>query len=134
MLFRSLLFALPSTINVGPRLKLLAISSQNRIAMMPNVSTVSEAGFPELTTALWQGVCAPRGIPRPALNRLTGELKRALERSDVRDSVIARHIKFPRSGASEGVHCETGGDINSRCDSPGRSAPPLVTRGKLVYM
>src|SRR5207344_312633 len=50
-----LLFGLPATVNIGPRLKLLAVTSPNRLAELPNVPTAREAGFPEVESVLWQG-------------------------------------------------------------------------------
>ena len=80
-----ILFALPATINIGPRLKLLAVSSSKRMADLPHVPTAREAGFPEVETALWQGVCGPGNIPTEIVARLTEEIRRGLARPDVRE-------------------------------------------------
>ena len=80
-----LLFALPATVNVGPRLKLLAVTSPKRLAELPNVPTAREAGFPEVESVLWQGVCGPGNIPKEVVARLTEEIRRGLARPDVRE-------------------------------------------------
>lgn len=80
-----LMFALLATVNIGPRLKFLAVSSPKRMTELPNVPTAREAGFPEVETALWQGVCGPPNIPKATLARLTEEIKRGLSRPEVRE-------------------------------------------------
>ena len=80
-----LLFSLPATVNLGPRLKLLAVTAPARIPELPNVPTARESGFPEVEAVLWQGVCGPANIPKDVLARLTEEIKRGLARPDVRE-------------------------------------------------
>jgi tripartite-type tricarboxylate transporter receptor subunit TctC len=80
-----LMFALPATVNIGPRLKLLAVSSPKRMTELPNVPTAREAGFPDAEAVLWQGVCGPANMPKEVLTRLTEEIKRGLARPDVRE-------------------------------------------------
>ena len=43
----------------------LAVSSAQRSAVMPDVPTVAEAGFPEVEATAWFGVQAPARTPRP---------------------------------------------------------------------
>lgn len=83
-----LLFALPATVNVGSRLKLLAVSSPRRMPELPNVPTAREEGFPEAEAVLWQGVCGPPNIPKAVLARLTDEIRRGLARPDVRERYL----------------------------------------------
>jgi tripartite-type tricarboxylate transporter receptor subunit TctC len=80
-----LMFALPATVNIGPRLKLLAVSSPKRLAELPKVPTAREAGFPDAEAVLWQGVCGPGNMPKEILARLTEEIRRGLTRPDVRE-------------------------------------------------
>ena len=80
-----LLFGLLATVNIGPRLKLIATTNPIRIAELPNVPTAREAGFPEVESVLWQGLCGPSNIPKEVVARLTDELKRGLSRPDVRE-------------------------------------------------
>ena len=83
-----LLFALPATVNIGPRLKLLAVSAPKRLPELPTVPTAREAGFVDAEAVLWQGVCGPPNIPKPALARLTEEIRRGLARPDVRERYL----------------------------------------------
>jgi tripartite-type tricarboxylate transporter receptor subunit TctC len=80
-----LMFILPASVNIGSRLKLLAVSSPTRLAVLPNVPTAREAGFPDAEAVLWQGVCGPGNMPKEIMARLTDEIKRGLARPDVRE-------------------------------------------------
>jgi tripartite-type tricarboxylate transporter receptor subunit TctC len=52
------------------RLRALGIVAPKRIAAVPDVPTMAESGFPTMTVGSWQGVFAPRGVPRDVVNRL----------------------------------------------------------------
>jgi tripartite-type tricarboxylate transporter receptor subunit TctC len=41
-----------------------------RSASLPQVPTMAESGFPELTLGSWQGMFVPKGTQRPIVNRL----------------------------------------------------------------
>ncbi len=80
-----LLFGLLATVNVGPRLRLIAVTSPRRMPELPNVPTAREAGFPEVESTLWQGVCGPGNMPKEIVARLTEEIRRGLARPEVRE-------------------------------------------------
>jgi tripartite-type tricarboxylate transporter receptor subunit TctC len=52
------------------RLRVLAVVSPKRIPQLPDVPTMVESGFPELTLGSWQGVYVPSGAPRPVVAKL----------------------------------------------------------------
>jgi tripartite-type tricarboxylate transporter receptor subunit TctC len=60
-------------------LKAFALTGTRRLTGMPNVPTVAEAGFPELTMSLWYGFYAPKGTPRPIVERLSQALQQAMK-------------------------------------------------------
>src|SRR3712207_2171633 len=62
----------------------LAVSSAQRSAAMPDVPTVAEAGFPEATFSVWQGVLAPSGTPAPILEKLQQEIAAILREGSPR--------------------------------------------------
>jgi len=62
----------------------LAVSSAQRSAVMPDVPTVAEAGFPEATFSVWQGVLAPAGTPAPILEKLRQEIAAVLAEGSLR--------------------------------------------------
>jgi tripartite-type tricarboxylate transporter receptor subunit TctC len=64
------------------RLRAIAVSSATRVKQFPNVPTIGEtvSGY-EFTS--WMGTFAPAGTPRPILEKLNSELKKAVEDRDV---------------------------------------------------
>ena len=65
------------------RLKLLAVTTGKRIALVPELPTMIESGVPGFEMSSWQAVYAPRGTPRPIVQRLNAEIVKALKQPDV---------------------------------------------------
>ena len=61
------------------RLRALAVSSKARAPQLPNVPTTLEAGFPDSDYTLWVGILGPVGTPKPAIEKLNAEMKKAFE-------------------------------------------------------
>jgi len=61
----------------GGKLKLLAVTGKTRSPLLPDVPTVEESGVPGFTLNGWFGVLAPARTPRPVLDRLTSEVRKA---------------------------------------------------------
>jgi tripartite-type tricarboxylate transporter receptor subunit TctC len=55
-----------------------AVTSAQRVPMLPDVPTVSEAGLPGYDSTGWFGVVAPAGTPAPIVARLNAEINAAL--------------------------------------------------------
>lgn len=87
-------FTVPATlpqVRAG-RLRALAITSQDRSPLAPEVPTVIESGYSEFVVLGWFALFAPRGVPPEITRRIELEIKNILEQPDVRD-------KFARLGA-----------------------------------
>ncbi|MCX7151014.1 MAG: tripartite tricarboxylate transporter substrate-binding protein [Proteobacteria bacterium] len=56
------------------RLRMLAVTSAQRIPMLPGVPTVAESGLPGYDVAIWYGLLAPDALPRPVRDRLQGAI------------------------------------------------------------
>ena len=65
------------------RLRALAISSAARLPDYPGVPTYREAGYPDLVATIWFSLSGPAGLPLDIVNRLNGEVRRALQSPDV---------------------------------------------------
>ena len=65
------------------RLRLLAVSSRERISFLPDVPTVSEAGYPGFEAAFYSALLAPKGTPRPVIEKLRAETARVMARPDI---------------------------------------------------
>ena len=65
------------------RVKAIAVSSPQRLAMHPNVPTVSESGVPDFEMETWVGYFARAGTPEPVLARLRAEFDRVVASPEV---------------------------------------------------
>jgi tripartite-type tricarboxylate transporter receptor subunit TctC len=69
----------------GGRLRILAIAGAKRHPVMPDVPTMSEAGFPGVEMEQWFGLFAPAGTPPAVVQKLNDEFVKALESKEVND-------------------------------------------------
>lgn len=56
------------------KVRLLAVTGSKRVASLPEVPTMAEAGVPGYELIIWFGVTAPAGTPRPIVSRLSREI------------------------------------------------------------
>ena len=68
----------------GGQLKALAITSNARSPLLPNVPTLKEAGVEGIDVSSWQAVAGPKGLPADVKSRLNAEIVAALNAPDVR--------------------------------------------------
>jgi len=61
------------------RLRALAVTTANRLPAEPNVPTLAESGVPGYDVPIWHGLIGPKGVPRPALERINGEVNKILQ-------------------------------------------------------
>jgi tripartite-type tricarboxylate transporter receptor subunit TctC len=69
------------------KLKALAVTSDKRSPVLPNVPTMAEAGVKDVEVYSWQGVAAPRGLPPEVKGRLHGALVSALNDPKMRQKL-----------------------------------------------
>lgn len=65
------------------KLKALAIASEARAKMAPDIPTMLEAGVPGFIVTQWHGLMTPRGTPKAIVDRLHAEIAKAVQRPDV---------------------------------------------------
>jgi tripartite-type tricarboxylate transporter receptor subunit TctC len=70
------------------KLRVLAITSSERVASLPEVPTVAEAGLPEFEVGLWNGILAPAGTPRSVITRLNAEIRAVLAEATTKDTLL----------------------------------------------
>jgi tripartite-type tricarboxylate transporter receptor subunit TctC len=84
-MFDQLTAALP--LMQAGKLKLLAVTTAKRLPLQPAVPTMIEAGVPGFEMFSWQAVYAPKGTPRPIVERLSAAIAAAVKQPDVRDKL-----------------------------------------------
>jgi tripartite-type tricarboxylate transporter receptor subunit TctC len=75
--------ALPQ-INAGA-LVALAVTSQQRSPVAPDVPTIAESGYPGFDAIAWHGILAPAGTPPAIVNKLNAEIVAALKDPETRE-------------------------------------------------
>jgi tripartite-type tricarboxylate transporter receptor subunit TctC len=77
--------------------KAYAVTDTKRLAVAPEIPTTDEAGLPGFYFSFWHGIWAPKGTPKPALDKLNEAVVHALADPGVRRRLVdlAQDI-FPR--------------------------------------
>jgi len=70
------------------RLKILAVGADKRSAVVPDVPTVVEAGFPGYEMTVWWSIVVPTGVPRDRAAKLGREIEVVLRDSDTRKWLV----------------------------------------------
>ena len=72
------------------KLRILAVSSCERVPAIPDVPTVAESGVAGFETGSWQGVLAPPNTPRPIVQKINADLIKVLEDAETREKLAAQ--------------------------------------------
>ena len=78
------MLAIINQVNAG-QIRLLAVTSPKRVASLPEVPTVSEAGVPGYEASSWYMVLAPAKTPAPLIHQIHRETVTALKAKDMLD-------------------------------------------------
>src|SRR5262249_61679919 len=85
-------FSVVSTLG-GPiragKLRGLAVAGPRRLAALPGIPTMAEAGMPGMEATVWNGLFAPAGTPQPVIVLLQQQIAKALNAPDVREQIVA---------------------------------------------
>ena len=84
------------------QLRALAIAGPKRLAELPNVPTMAEAGFPTLTTGAWTALMAPRDTPPDIIAKLNAATNAALH-AEPMASALAKLGAQPRGGTPQAL-------------------------------
>jgi tripartite-type tricarboxylate transporter receptor subunit TctC len=81
------------------RLYPLAVSFPKRVAALPDVPTVMESGY-KYQVNNWHGVVAPRGVPKPVIDRLNAEINKIVKAPDFAARIAHEGLE-PTGGTPE---------------------------------
>jgi tripartite-type tricarboxylate transporter receptor subunit TctC len=78
-------------------IKAYAVASKSRLAEAPDIPTADEAGMPGFHFSHWYAFFAPKGTPKPAIDRLNAAIVKALADPAARRRLIDLGLEiFPR--------------------------------------
>jgi len=89
MMFTQMYSAIPN-IQAG-KIRPIAITSKARSALLANVPTFIELGYPKVEVLNWQGLIAPKGTPKAIIDRLNTVANQVLKDPVVRDQIISQN-------------------------------------------
>jgi len=71
------------------KLRVLAVMSAERSAVLPGVPTVAESGYPGFEASVWYGFVGPAGLPKPIVDKLHDAAQKAIDSPEVRSQLAA---------------------------------------------
>ncbi|MEN3365039.1 MAG: hypothetical protein V7606_2313 [Burkholderiales bacterium] len=87
MTFDTLVSVLPH-VKAG-KLRALAVSTETRSKMAPDIPTLNELGVTGFNAGAWLGMLAPTGTPKPIVNKLNRELNAVLDEPETQKRLLA---------------------------------------------
>ena len=87
--------SLPSSMSFirSGKLKALGASSTKRLAVLPDVPTLIEAGVPDFDLTTWYGVWAPAGTPKDIVARMNAEIVRLVVLPDMKEKLAGLGVE-----------------------------------------
>ena len=87
-------FMCDQTLNVlqpvnGGLIKAFAATTRQRLAVAPDLPTAAEAGLPAFEITVWFGLWAPKGTPKPVIDKLSAALQQALLDPEVKSRLAS---------------------------------------------
>ncbi len=87
---------------VGPfvtagKLRALAVTSEKRSAITPDLPSISESGYKGYDATPWWGIVGPGGMPRPLTARLNADLNKAMESAEMKERFGKQGIEIVTS-------------------------------------
>ncbi len=67
----------------------LAVTTESRVASLPDVPTIAESGLPDYVSAAWYGFAVPKGTPAPIIDKIRTATVEALAEPAVKERLEA---------------------------------------------
>jgi tripartite-type tricarboxylate transporter receptor subunit TctC len=87
------------------KLRPIAVTTAKRIAALPEVPTVAESGVSGYEVVLWHGLIGPKGLPRPIVERINGEVTKVLQIKQTAEQLRSDGVA-PAGGTPEQFHAQ----------------------------
>jgi tripartite-type tricarboxylate transporter receptor subunit TctC len=91
VMFDTLTTSLP--LHQQGRIKIIAVATMKRLAVLPDVPTVAESGYPTYRSTTWFGLVAPPGTPLPLADRISKDVGEAVNSPQVVERLHAMHME-----------------------------------------
>ena len=107
------LFNTPTVIGLikGGKLKALAVTSEQRSELLPDVPTMMEAGVKDYVVNTWMGFAVPAAVPPPVADKFNAEINRIAQLPPVREKMKAQGIDMLPPLTPASAHKLVGDDL-----------------------
>ncbi|WP_423200402.1 ABC transporter substrate-binding protein [Cupriavidus sp. H19C3] len=85
------------------KVKVLALASSTRSALLPDVPTAAESGYPDINLTTWFAVVGPKGLAAPVRQKLEGALATVMKDADMRKSMTTNGYEAEYGTAADYV-------------------------------
>lgn len=85
----------------GGQLRLLAVSGDKRLSVLPDVPTFTEAGVKDFGVVNWTGLWAPKGTPAAVTQRLQSEIAKAMASEEMQTFATKMGAEPRAAGTAE---------------------------------
>lgn len=90
LIFENLAPAMPHI--KGGKVRALGVTSAKRASSLPEVPAIAE-NLPGFDVVSWQAIFAPAGVPKPIVDKLSGELIKAVQDPDIKSKLLAMGVE-----------------------------------------
>jgi tripartite-type tricarboxylate transporter receptor subunit TctC len=94
-------FSVAHELQRSGKLAVLAVATDKRLEVLPDVPTMAEAGFPEVVSETWNAISAPPKTPAPIVVKLNTAINAALQEPDVMARLRELQVLVAGGDASE---------------------------------
>lgn len=86
--------------------KLYGMTTRNRVKVLPSTPTLAEQGLKDFEVVVWHGIYAPKGTPKPIVDRMNTAVRTALKDPDVikRMDDLGAEIVPDKTNTPEALH------------------------------
>ena len=112
-------FMCDQTLNVlqpvnGGLIKAFAATTRQRLAVAPDLPTAAEAGLPGFEITVWFGLWAPKGTPKPVIDKLSAALQQSLLDPEVKSRLASAGADTvsPERARPEGLRAHLKSEID----------------------
>lgn len=91
-------------------LKILAVSTDERMQTYPDLPTTTEEGYPGLVSSFWFGLLAPAGTPQEDIDRVSAALQTAVSKPELQEQMLNAGMT-PEVGGPEAMQAQLDWDV-----------------------
>ena len=98
----------------GGKVKAYAVTTPKRVPSLPDLPTMQESGLANFDVSIWHGLYAPKGTPKPVIDKLSQALQTALKDPKVKDAFRRARHRARREREGDSRRAGQAGEVADR--------------------